>query len=380
MTSMDTQCARTIRIENGTEAAVDLTRPVARYTHNPILTPRGVNGVWTGPAHTVVTVHNAGVVRAGDETVMVFRSHLRSGVSILGLARSADGLTNWRIDPEPFMRPATTDDRFAESADPAAIVEAEQGGVEDPRIHQFGEYFALTYSAYHGRVPNRVRVCLATTTDFRTVVRHGPVLHADMRNVVLFTKPFGGRYAALFRINDESAGDVGGAFTRIRIAYADDWQRGPWDVSDRVLMQTGGGPSAFQAKIGPGAPPIETDRGWLNIFHGVRTTMDGNPYVLGVALHDRQNPERVRMCTIPILFPSRADCRVDEDQYVHVPNVVFTCGALRRDDGAIVIYYGGNDTVMNVGFTHEDVLVELCERFGEDPGTGISPAAAERPG
>lgn len=361
---------RTISTGTGTEFPVDLKCPVIRYAGNPILSPSDVNKVWTNPSLSVMTVHNAGVVTTGKESVMIFRSHLRCGISVLGVARSVDGLSNWRIDPEPFMRPATKRDLFAEKTSPADIIESEQGGVEDPRIQQFGETCAITYSAYHGKIRNRVRVCLATTTDFKSVVRHGAVLNADMRNVVLFNKPFGDRYAALFRLNDDIEGDVGGAYSQIRIAYAKDWCSGSWEVSDRVLMQSGWGPSAFQAKIGPGAPPIETHRGWLNIFHGVRATMDGNPYVLGVALHDLKNPELVRMCAMPILFPTRADCRVDDSVYIHVPNVVFTCGALRRDDGSIVIYYGGNDTVMNVGFSHEDVLIALCERHGQDPVTG----------
>jgi predicted GH43/DUF377 family glycosyl hydrolase len=51
--------------------------------------------------------------------------------------------------------------------------------------------------------------------------------------------------------------------------------------------------------------------------------------------------------------------------------VVFTCGAKRFEDGTIFIYYGGNDTVMNVAFSHEDILAELCKRFPQDPLTGI---------
>jgi len=115
---------------------------------------------------------------------------------------------------------------------------------------------------------------------------------------------------------------------------------------------------------------VRTPHGWLHVFHGVRTTMDGNPYVLGIAFHDIDDPTKVRMSSIPILFPSAADCRVAETAYVHVPNVVFSCGAIRRPDGTLVVYYGGNDTVLNVGFSHEDVLAELCERFGQDPLTG----------
>jgi predicted GH43/DUF377 family glycosyl hydrolase len=135
-------------------------------------------------------------------------------------------------------------------------------------------------------------------------------------------------------------------------------------------METGGGPSSFSDKIGPGAPPIKTKKGWLNIFHGVRSTMDGNPYVLGVALHDLLDPAKVKMSAIPILFPSQADCRVKESDYIHVPNVVFSCGAIHREDGSILVYYAGNDTVMNICITHENVLTEMCESYGQDPVTG----------
>ena len=74
--------------------------------------------------------------------------------------------------------------------------------------------------------------------------------------------------------------------------------------------------------------------------------------------------------SIPVLFPTRADCRVAEDDYVHVPNVVFSCGLLRRPDGSLLVYYGGNDTVMNVALSHEDVLAELCRRYPTSMAVG----------
>jgi hypothetical protein len=67
---------------------------------------------------------------------------------------------------------------------------------------------------------------------------------------------------------------------------------------------------------GPCAPPVKATHGWLNLFHGVRVTMAGHPYVLGIALHDLQRPHIVQMSSIPILFPSQADCRVGEADYV----------------------------------------------------------------
>ena len=202
------------------------------------------------------------------------------------------------------------------------------------------------------------------------MTRFGPMLRRDMRNVVLFPERIDGRYVGLFRPNDELPADTGGIFREIRIGYADDFHTGPWNVAQEPVMRTNGSPSAFADKIGPCAPPVKTDHGWLSLFHGVRTTMDGNPYVLGVALHDLQQPRTVRMSSIPVLFPSRADCRVGETDYVHVPNVLFSCAMLRRPDGTLLIYYAGNDTVMNVAVSHEDILAELCRRYGQDPHTG----------
>jgi predicted GH43/DUF377 family glycosyl hydrolase len=289
---------------------------------------------------------------------------------VIGVARSSDGVSNWQIEPEPVLKPATPDDDFAPGTDPAAIVHMEAGGVEDPRINEVDGTFAVTYSAYDAEVKDKVRVCLALTKDFRTFTRCGPLLERDMRNVVLFPERIGGRFAGLFRPNDSTPDDTGGAYTQIRIGYADDFRTGPWDLDPDPVMQTGHGPSAFASKIGPGAPPVRTPHGWLNLFHGVRSTMDGNPYVLGVALHALDDPRNVQMSSIPVLFPSEADCRVADTDYVHVPNVVFSCGLIRHDDGTIAVYYAGNDTVMNLATTHEDVLAELCHRYGQHPLTG----------
>jgi predicted GH43/DUF377 family glycosyl hydrolase len=357
----------------GAQGSVSLRDPVLRYVGNPILTSHQVNDVWRDPGLQVVTVHNAGAAVVNGHSVLLFRSHLRCGRSVLGLARSADGVHDWRIDPHPALLPATDRDSYGPGVNPSDLVEMESGGVEDARINPVDGTFAITYSAYDARISNRVRVALATTDDFTVITRHGAMSARDMRNVVVFPERINGRYVALLRPNDTASGDTGGAFTQIRIGYAEDFRRGSWMIDDEPIMNTGHGPSAFADKIGPGAPPVKTRHGWLSLFHGVRSTMDGNPYVLGIALHDLDDPRRVRMSSIPVLFPSRADCRVVESDYVHVPNVVFSCGMLRHPDGTMIIYYAGNDTVMNIAFSHEDVLAELCLRYGQDPLTGLLP-------
>ncbi len=343
---------------------VDLYKPVIRFGFNPVLTCHDVNRAWDDPKLQVVTVHNAGISRYDDEVIMLFRSHLRNGISVIGLARSKNGITGWKVDPLPALMPADENSDFAEGADMDMLIENEAGGVEDPRISNIDGTYYITYSAYHGTEKDRVRVSLATTQDFKTYKRFGPVLDRDMRNVVIFPEKINGRYISLLRPNDNAEEEqTGGVFKEILMAYSDDITKNIWQVDAIPVMKQGGGPSAFGDKIGPGATPVKTRHGWLNIFHGVRKTMDGNPYVLGVALHDLENPRKLKVSNIPVLFPTKADCRVPETDYIHVPQVVFTCGALRRDDGTIYIYYGGNDTVMNLAFSHEDILAELCLRY-----------------
>jgi predicted GH43/DUF377 family glycosyl hydrolase len=350
---------------------LSLNKPVQRYADNPILTPHEVNKVWTDPRHQVMTVHNAGITIFEDKVVMLFRSHLRNGISVIGMAKSRDGIIDWKVDQRPLLIPCNEKDDFSPGSNTEMLIENETGGVEDPRISKIGDTYFITYSAYHGFEKDRVRVSMATTKDFKTITRHGPVLDRDMRNVVIFPEKIKGRYFALMRPNDDPMKThTGGIFKEIVLASTSDIFSNQWEISSTPIQKQSGVPSAFGDKIGPGATPIKTKLGWLNIFHGVRSTMDGNPYVLGVALHDLADPSKIKVSNIPILFPSRADCKVKPDGYVHVPNVVFTCGSCRKEDGTIFIYYGGNDTVMNMAFTHENILAELCNRFPQDALTG----------
>ena len=151
---------------------------VRRYGHNPILTKAEI-------PYPVETVHNAAVVKHEDAYIMLFRSHLRTGRSIIGLARSPDGF-HFTADPEPFLIPAR-DSPFAAY---------EEFGVEDPRVTRLEGEYIITYSAYsrHG-----VRIALAKTKDFSQVERVSLITQADYRNVVIFPEKFDGLYARLDR-------------------------------------------------------------------------------------------------------------------------------------------------------------------------------------
>lgn len=298
---------------------------VKRYQNNPILTKDDV-------PYEVATVHNAGVVKHEGKYIMIFRSHKLSGRSILGKAVSDDGY-HFTVDPEPFMVPERG----------GVFGNYEEYGVEDPRIVYIDGEYLITYSAYsrYG-----VRIGLAKTRDFKTIERFSLITEADYRNVVIFPEKFNGLYARLDRPHSEISP------WSVWISYSPDLRF--WGESKMIMK-----PVQYhwdEMKIGPGAPPIKTSRGWLNIYHGVFPTMDGSVYRLGVALHDLKDPSVISaVCDEWILQPEEL---YEITGYVH--NVVFTCGAVPEDDGTVKIYWGGADKVMCVGSAVIEELVDAC--------------------
>ncbi len=305
---------------------------VKRYENNPILTKSNI-------PYPVVTVHNAGVIKEGGRYYMLFRSHQHNGRSIIGLADSEDGFS-FTARPEPFMVPVE-DGEFSEY---------EAYGVEDPRIVKLDGAFYITYSAYSSY---GVRVGLARTMDFQTVERVALITQSDQRNVVIFPEKIKGQYVRLDRPHTEINP------WSIWVSYSPDLIH--WGKSKMLVR-----PAPYhwdEMKIGPGATPIKTEQGWLNIYHGVFKTMDGSVYRLGVMLHDLEDPARVLgVADDWILEPEDL---WEVTGYVH--NVVFSCGAVPEDDGTVKIYWGGADKVMCAGTAVIDDLVDLCLHKSRSP-------------
>ena len=298
---------------------------VTRYEGNPILTKHDV-------PYPVETVHNAGVTKFEGQYILLFRSHLHNGRSIIGIARSDDGY-NFDVDSKPFMVPSTE----------GTFLRFEEYGVEDPRICAIDGVYYITYSAYSRF---GVRIALAKTHDFKSVERISVISEPDMRNVVIFPETFNGRFARLDRPHSEINP------WSIWLSWSPDLVH--WGESEPVIN-----PVSYhwdQMKIGPGATPVRTPDGWLNIFHGVFPTMDGSVYRLGVALHDIANPAIVLSVADDWIVSPEDPWELTG--YVH--NVVFSCGAVAEDDGTLKIYWGAADTVMCVGTARVADLVQLC--------------------
>ena len=301
------------------------TSVINRYKNNPILTKRDV-------PYPVATVHNAGVTKHRDHYIMLFRSHLHNGRSIIGKAVSKDGY-DFKVDAKPFLVPAKN----------GIFAEYEEFGVEDLRINPLENTFYLTYSAYsrYG-----VRIMLAKTDDFESIERIAPISQADMRNVVLFPEKIAGKYVRLDRPHTQILP------WSIWISYSNDLIH--WGNSKVIIK-----PVQYhwdESKVGPGSPPIKAEQGWLHIFHGVFMTMSGAVYRLGAALHDLHDPSHVIGVTDNWILQPEAPWEVSG--YVH--NVVFTCGTIPEEDGTLKIYWGGADTVMCVGTANIKELIKLC--------------------
>ncbi len=298
---------------------------IKRYQGNPILTPADI-------PYEAATVHNAGVIKKDQEYIMIFRSHQHNGRSILGKAISKNGY-DFTVADKPFMLPAKEE----------PFNQYEEFGIEDPRITFIEDYYYITYSAYsrHG-----VRIGLARTADFKNIERISLITEADYRNVVLFPEKINGLYARLDRPHSEISPWA------IWISYSPDLKY--WGESKLIMN-----PVQYhwdEMKIGPGAPPIKTKQGWLNIYHGVFPTMDGSVYRLGVALHDLEDPSKIIAVGDKWILQPEEEYEISG--YVH--NVVFTCAAVPEEDGTVIIYWGGADKVMCAGTTTIDQLIDHC--------------------
>lgn len=304
-----------------------------RHAANPILTARD----WPYPAHTVF---NAGACQVGAETILLVRVEDRRGHSHLTVARSNDGVSNWRIDGKPSF-----------AADPTNHAE-EAWGVEDPRltwVEDRGQWI-IAYTAYSHRGP---LVSLAATKDFITFDRLGPVMPPEDKDAAVFPCRFGNRYAMIHR--PVAAGSSG---AHMWLSFSPDLIH--WG-GHRAVLHARHGAWWDANRIGLSAPPLETPDGWLVLYHGVRTTAGGCLYRLGLALLDREDPCRVLRRSDEWVFAPETSYERQGD----VNGVVFPCGwVLDPARGVVRLYYGGADTCLALATAE---LSDLLSYLGTCP-------------
>lgn len=324
--------------------------PVLRKLEKPILTKDDM-------PYPASLIFNAGVTKFDGKYVMVFRNDYGTdeeafaagknftGTSV-GVAYSDNGVDGWKVCSKPLI-------------DSADLSDGETRRLYDPRITVIDgkPYLCLAMDTAHG-----IRGCIAAVNDSFDRVEIISASVPDNRNMVLFPEKIGGHYVRL-----ERPFPVYGRGGKDRF---DIWlSRSPdlrfWGESE-LLMGVEHVPYAND-KIGPAAPPVLTEKGWLTTFHTVDIDSARGKngwertwkkrYCAGLMLLDRENPSKViGMSKQPLIAPET----VYETDEGFRQNVIFPGGMILEPNGEVKIYYGASDTVECLATADVNDLLGLC--------------------
>jgi len=289
--------------------------PWQRLSKEPILAPQGT--AWESAG-----TFNPAVIEHEGKYVMLYRAQDEHGTSRLGYAESTDGI-HFARRPEPVLSPEAEYERG--------------GGVEDPRLVQFGDTFYLTYTGYNTK---DAQLCLATSRDLVHWDRKGVILPAYKGNWntgwtksgAIVPEKIDGKFWMYFLGTSPDKNDQMG------LAYSNDLVHWTEATQAPVLPRR---PGQFDSRVvEPGPPPTVTPDGILLIYNGADEKLVYRP---AIAVFDRHDPRKVLYRSDqPIFSPEREWEKVGQ-----VPNVVFVEGMVRRGN-RYLFYYGGADKYVGV--------------------------------
>lgn len=336
-----------------------------RSEENPILSPNE-DIEWESKA-----VFNPGAILEDGKVYLLYRAigEYDTYISRIGLATSTDGVHFERKSDVPMIEPQDDYDKWA---------------CEDPRISKVGDTFYITYVALSTRIREggkptyeiihnlNSQTALVTTKDFVTYERHGIITpqNSDNRDVVIFPEKIDGKFVILHRphrwcknwFDDPRSKeiDVGAPipFDELPqrpatwISYSSDLKN--WSDHKLLMRST----HENDEKIGPGAPPVRTDEGWLFIYHHIEK--DGGDkiiYIAKAALLDLKDPSKIiAKIPYPILEP-KEKYEIKGD----VNNVVFPTGVFVKD-GKLFVYYGTADKYCGLAtIMLDEIINELLQ-------------------
>ena len=277
-----------------------------------------------------VAVCNPAACQVNSETVLLVRAIDERNSSHLVVARSQNGISDWKIQTPPLLSPDPHPNWY------------ETLGCEDPRITFLPERneFLITYV---GSSEQGAGVCLATTNDFLHVERLGLIIHPYNKDAALFPRKIGGRYLLLHR-------PTAGPLENIWLAESDDLLH--WG-NPRCILTEEDNPGWDSGKVGTGPPPIETPEGWLLIFHGVEQVDGGWLYRVGMALLDLDDPSKIIARYPRWIFGPTASYEMHGDK----PGIVFPTGTTIKD-GVLSLYYGAADTTVCLATARLETLLQ----------------------
>ena len=350
-------------ISRKNEKATNYTGMYDRYV-NPVMTNEHIPLFWkydldekSNPYFMerlgVNAVFNSGAIELNGKYYLIPRIEGNDRKSFFGVAESDSPVEGFRFWDYPVELPDTC---------------KQETNVYDMRLtkHEDGYIYGVFCSESKDSPNSDLSAAVAEagivrTKDLKTWERLNnlkTLQSPQQRNVVLHPEFVGGKYMFYTRpmdgfIETGSGGGIGAGFCEdITNAVID----------EEIITSTRKYHTITEAKNGAGAVPIKTDRGWIHIAHGVRNTAAGLRYVIYVFATDLENPAKV------IAEPSGFYIApMGEERIGDVSNVVFTNGAIARDNGEVYIYYASSDTRLHVASTTIERLVDYTFHTPSDP-------------
>jgi predicted GH43/DUF377 family glycosyl hydrolase len=295
--------------------------PFTPYPGNPIMRPQG--DTWES-----ANVYNPAAIVKDDRVVLLYRAHADDIVSHVGLATSEDGI-HFERHPDPVLSPTEDYEEF---------------GCEDPRVTEIDGTYYLTYTGWDRTT---AQLCLATSTDLFTWVKHGPMF-PDFNTFLpvgnglsgpwskagaILPVPIDGRYLMYF-----GEGSIYTAWSTDLIHWT------PCSNDEPVMTPTPPGTfGSFLVEVGP--PPIITNNGLILLLHNAAVKNDDGSvyYSCGQLLFSPQDPSKIlAQMNSPWLEP-----HTHEDKHGLVSNVTFVEG-LAFFHGTWFAYYGQSDSTLGV--------------------------------
>lgn len=327
---------------------------------NPVLTNRHIPLSWRYDLHResnpylmerigVNAVFNAGAIFFEGKYVLAARVEGADRKSYFAVARSENGIDNFRFDPAPIRLP---------------VYSEEDTNVYDMRLvqHEDGWIYGFFCAERKDHTTDDLSAAVAKCGIVRT---HNlvdwerlPDLESEFqqRNVLLHPELVDGKYLIYTRPSDGFI-DVGGG-GGIGAALIDDITHAK--VTEETVIDQRLYHTVKETKNGAGAPPIKTRDGWLHIAHGVRNTAAGLRYVLYCFMTALDDPKKVIYAPGGYFLAPQGAERVGD-----VSNVVFCNGAIERN-GTVYIYYASSDTRLHVAVTSVERMIDYCKNTPRD--------------
>lgn len=301
----------------------------------------------------VNAVFNAGAIELNGKYYLLARIEGSDRKSFFGVAESDSGVDGFRFWEKPVELPDTC---------------PEETNVYDMRLtkHEDGWIYGIFCSESKDTENKDLSAAVAAagivrTKDLKTWERLPNLVtlrSPQQRNVDLLPEFVDGKYAFFTRPMDDfiETGSGGG----IGFGLCGDITHPV--IDEEIITSPRRYHTITEAKNGEGATPIKTDRGWLHIAHGVRNTAAGLRYVIYVFVTDLKEPWKVIAEPGGFLIAPR-----DWERVGDVSNVVFTNGAIARENGDVYIYYAASDTRLHVATSTVEKLLDYAFHTPKDP-------------